>query len=84
MQNRMENRLRKLCNSYKGRKPANGKPINGKNRQNYYGMVIRANTDSLVDTFNGVSATLYHVASTDDDPSHALCPSGEYTWCRRH
>ena len=90
VQKRIGTRLRKLCNSYKGQKLSDGKPINGKNRlttkiidtlQNYYGMAIRRNTDSLVNMVNAVLATLYHVASTDDDPDHGLCPAGEDSWC---
>ena len=90
VQKRIGTRLRKLCNSYKGQKLSDGKPINGKNRlttkiidtlQNYYGMAIRSNTDSLVNMVNAVLATLYHVASTDDDPDHGLCPAGEDSWC---
>jgi len=45
-------------------------------------MTIRSNTDSLVNMVNGVLASLYHVASTDEAPNHDLCPSGQDTWCR--
>jgi len=91
VQKRLGTRLRKLCNSYTGQKLSDGKPIKGKNRltssiidtlQNYYGMAIRSNTDSLVNMVNAVLASLYHVASTDEDPNHDLCPSGQDTWCQ--
>ena len=44
-------------------------------------MAIRNNTGSLVDMVNAVNASLYHVASTNENPNHGLCPSGEDSWC---
>ena len=89
-QKRVGTRLRKLCNVYNSQKLSDEKPVNGKNRlttkiidtlQNYYGMVISSNTDSLVKMVDTVLATLYHVASTNENPNHALCPSGNDSWC---
>ena len=83
--------LRKLCNIYKGKKLADGKPLNGKHRQissivdtlqNYYEMAIRSNSDPLVNMVNAVLATLYHVASTVEVPNHDMCSSGENSWCQ--
>ena len=28
-----------------------------------------------------IEASLYHVASTADNPQHHLCPEGEDSWC---
>ena len=90
IQKSLGTRSRKLCNVYKSKKLSDGKPINGKNRlttkiidtlQNYYGMAIRNNTDSLVKMVDTVLATLYHVASTDENPNHTLCPTDDDTWC---
>ena len=91
IQKRVGARLRRLCNGYKGKKLSDGKPLKGKNRltlkiidtlKNYYGMAIRQNTHSLADMVNAVLATLYHVASTDENPNHGLCPSSADTWCK--
>ena len=90
IQKRVGTRLQRLCANYKVKKLRDGKSITGKNRlttkiidtlQNYYGMAIRNNTGSLVDMVNAVNASLYHVASTNENPNHGLCPSGEDSWC---
>ena len=44
-------------------------------------MAIRSNTESLVKMVDTVLATLYHVASADENPKHSLCPSGNDAWC---
>ena len=50
--------------------------------QNYYSLAIRHNTASVVDMHNEIMASLYHVASTDEDPNHHMCPSDDDSWCR--
>ena len=48
--------------------------------QNYYGLAIRKNTASVVDMHNEIMASLYHVASTDEEPNHDIidmCLSGD-------
>ena len=48
--------------------------------QNYYGLAIRQNTRSVVDTQHEIMASLYHVASTDEEPNHDIidmCLSGD-------
>ena len=79
-----------MCSQYKEKKLSDGKALTGKNRltqkivdtlQNYYGMVIRNNTHLLADMVNAVLAAFYHVANTDENPIHTLCPVGEDSWC---
>ena len=91
IQKRVGARLRRLCQQYKGKKLEDGKPLMGKNRltnkvihtlQNYYGIAIRQNTDSLIDMINAVWASLYHVASSDESPNHFMCPTGGDSWCK--
>jgi len=46
-------------------------------------MAIRQNTHSLVEMINAVYASsLYHIASTDENPNHSMCPIGEDSWCK--
>ena len=33
-----------------------------------------------MDVVNAVNASLYHVANTNENPFHRLCPSGEDSW----
>lgn len=89
VQKRVGSRLRQLKKDLKGKKLSDGKNIGGKGRltdslidtlQNYFGMAIRENTDSLVNMQNAVYASLYHVASTDKNPQHGHCPSD--SWCK--
>ena len=91
IQKRIGARLQRLCQQYKGKKLEDGKPLMGKNRltnkvidtlQNYYGMAIQQNTDSLIDMRNAVWASLYHVASSDESPNHFMWPTGNDSWCK--
>lgn len=91
IQKRVGARLRRLCTQYKGKKLDDEKPLTGKNRltnktidtlQNYFGMAIRHNTHSLPDMVNAVWASLYHVSSTNENPNHTLCPTGDESWCK--
>lgn len=50
--------------------------------QNYYGLAIRRNVGSLEDMRKAVWATYFHLASTDTNPSHGLCPKDADTWCK--
>ncbi|XP_074661498.1 uncharacterized protein LOC141914130 [Tubulanus polymorphus] len=91
VQKRVGARLRKLKTNMKGKKLADGKGIGGLGRltkmkidvlQNYFGLAIRQNTGNLIDMQNNLMASLYHVASTDENPNHHKCPSGDDTWCK--
>lgn len=91
IQKRIGGRLRKLKTSYRGQKLIDGKTISGKGRltdtiinrlQNYYGMAIRNNLNSVNDMQTNILATLYHVASNADNPDHDLCPHGADSWCK--
>lgn len=47
----------------------------------YYGLAIRRNHDSVEKMKNAIWATFYHYSSTDKNPQHEKCPSGEDSWC---
>ena len=90
VQKRVGSRLRRLKSSNKGRKLSDGKGISGKGRlttgkmdvlQNYYGLAIRENLDNVEEMAKAVKASLFHVASTEENPQHHLCPKGENSWC---
>ena len=90
VQKRLGTRLRKLKASFGNRKLKDGKSIGGKGRltnkiinkmQNYYGLAIRKNRNNLKGMTNDVMAGLYHIASSDADPQHSLCPKGNESWC---
>ena len=90
IQKRVGSRMRKLKASMKGKILSDGKTIGGAGRltdkvidrcQNYYGMAIRANTNSIVDMQTNIMSSLYHVASSSDRPNHDLCPAGPESWC---
>uniref|UniRef100_A0A1B6K2H0 Mutator-like transposase domain-containing protein n=1 Tax=Homalodisca liturata TaxID=320908 RepID=A0A1B6K2H0_9HEMI len=91
IQKRMGSRLRKLKRDSKGVTLSDGGKLGGKNRltdgiidqlQTYYGNAIRKNTDNLQNMKAAVWAIYFHKLSTDDNPQHGLCPSGENTWCK--
>ena len=90
VQKRVGSRLRRLKNQNKGVKLADGKGLAGKGRltdgkidvlQNYYGLAVRENLSDVDKMAKAIEASLYHVASTDEDPQHDLCPDGENSWC---
>jgi hypothetical protein len=91
VQKRVGSRLRKLKSSNKGLTLADGKKgLSGKGRltdskidvlQNYYGLAVRENLDDVGKMAKSIEASLYHVASTDKNPQHHLCPEGEDSWC---
>ena len=50
--------------------------------QNYFGIATRANAGSLQGMKTGIYASLFHVASSEQNNWHDHCPSGETSWCR--
>ncbi|KAJ8898268.1 hypothetical protein PR048_003628 [Dryococelus australis] len=75
VQKRMDSRLRRLTTSKKGKKLNDGRTLDGKNRltdstidiiQNYYGLAIRQNTDSVEKMRTTVWALFCHISSIDD------------------
>ena len=90
VQKRMGSRLRKLKKDQKGKILPDGKNLAGRGRltdkeidllQNYYGLAIRRNQGNVEAMKKAVLASLFHKASTDDEPNHYLCPSGIDSWC---
>lgn len=90
IQKRMGSRLRKLCKDMKGVKLSDNKIIRGKGRltddtidklQNYYGLAIRRNVNSVESMTKDIWAIYFHKLSTDEEPQHGLCPDGENSWC---
>ncbi|GFU81964.1 uncharacterized protein TNCV_516451 [Trichonephila clavipes] len=74
----------------KSRKLSDGKGISGRGRltdneisklQQYYGLAIRRNMNSVSDMFKAVWAIYFHKLSTDSVPQHGLCPTSPDTWC---
>lgn len=70
---------------------ADGKKLTGKNRltelavkklQIFYGLAIRRNENNLNGMKQAVWAIYFHVMSTNDNPTHELCPKDENTWCK--
>ncbi|KAJ4449515.1 hypothetical protein ANN_00915 [Periplaneta americana] len=91
VQKRMGSRLRRLKTSLKGSNLNDSKFISGKNRltdsaidrlQNYYGLAIRQNVDSVENLKKAVWAVYFHTLSTNEEPSHELCPAGADSWCK--
>lgn len=89
VQKRVGSRLRNLRKDYKGKKLSDNKGISGAGRltiqridtlQNFYGMAIRQNKGDLVAMQRAVLASLYHVASTDTNRQHGMCPTD--SWCK--
>ncbi|GFY23006.1 uncharacterized protein TNCV_2182671 [Trichonephila clavipes] len=90
VQKRMGGRLRALRKSMKSRKLSDGKGISGRGRltdneisklQQFYGLAIRRNMNSVSDMFKAVWAIYFHKLSTDFVPQHGLCPTSPDTWC---
>ena len=83
---RMGTALRTLVASRKAQKL----PISGKGKltdglikklTNYYGRAIKDNTGNLEGMRNAVWASFFHTLSTDTDPHHSRCPTGDESWC---
>ncbi|GFW73759.1 polynucleotide 5'-hydroxyl-kinase NOL9 [Trichonephila clavipes] len=49
--------------------------------QQYYGLAIRRNINSVSDMFKAVWTIYFHKLSTDSVPQHGLCPTSPDTWC---
>ena len=49
--------------------------------QDYYFYAILYNLENLEDMKRAIFASLYHCSSTDDAPTHHLCPPGDESWC---
>ena len=90
VQKRVGSRLWKLKSANKGLKLGDGKGLAGKDRltdskidvlQNYYGLAIRENLDDVTKMAKTIEACLLHVAFTDKNPQHHLCPDGPNSWC---
>lgn len=89
IQKRVGTRLRKM--KEKTKKLPDGTPLGGKSGltlaaikqlQNYYGLAIRRNTDSVEGMRTAIWALYFHVMSTDQNPTHQLCPKEDTTWCK--
>ena len=49
---------------------------------NYYADALKTNAPDIKSMQNAVFASLYHMSSTNEEPNHKLCPTGEKSWCR--
>ncbi|GBN43414.1 hypothetical protein AVEN_119207-1 [Araneus ventricosus] len=47
----------------------------------FYGNAIRKHSNSVKETRNAVWAIYFHMRSTDNEPMHSFCPTGETSWC---
>ncbi|GBN54824.1 hypothetical protein AVEN_133113-1 [Araneus ventricosus] len=86
---RMGSRLRRVKEKMKGQVLSDDKRISGKNRltdsqidkiQNYYGLAIRRNLNSVHAMRQDIWAIFMHKLSTDEKPQHGFCPIGEDSW----
>ena len=50
--------------------------------QKYYGKAIRSHVNNVERMKGAVWAVFYHSLSTDDNPHHQFCPTGERSWCK--
>lgn len=93
VQKRMGTRLRTLKKKYdKDDLLSDGKPLKGRGRltnvaideiQLYYGLAIRRNASKTYQEMKqAVWAEFFHLASSNENPTHQLCPSDENTWCK--
>jgi len=82
----------KTSQTYKKTKLEDGKRLSGKGRltnkvmntlQNYYGMTIRQNTNSLYEMKKAVAAVIFHCGENDDpEARHMFCPRTPDSWCK--
>lgn len=49
--------------------------------QNYFGMALRNNTESVKVMSSAIWSTFFHLAAKDDHPLHTKCPVGKESWC---
>ena len=91
IQKRVGAHLRKLLQVHKGEILADGKKLSGEGRltsavinklQNYFGLAIRQNSDTIYPIKKAVLASLLHNTELDDEKRHQFCPQGKNSWCR--
>jgi hypothetical protein len=92
VQKRMGKRLRDFKKKNSHKILADGKTIGGKGRltghaidkiQIFYGIAIRRNASLGVRAMKtAIWAEFCHLGSTDEEPMHQLCPTGENSWCK--
>ena len=91
VQKRVGGRLRKFKKENSSMVLSDKKKLGGKGRlhdkwinklQNYYGLAIRQNTDSLNNMRKAVAAVLYHCSEANSSASrHMFCPKNA-KWCK--
>ena len=90
IQKRIGGRLRKLKSDWKGKKLADGKSISGVGRlsdnainklQNYFGIAIRTNLDSVYGMKKCILASLFHNSLIEINKRHQFCPRTADSWC---
>ncbi|XP_046737741.1 uncharacterized protein LOC124406385 [Diprion similis] len=82
VQKRMGSRLRNIVKKNKklgGKGQLTGKFID--KLTVYYGLAIRRHSASVHDMHEAIWATFDHYSSTDANPHHERCPTGEESWC---
>lgn len=91
IQKRMGTRLLTLKSKLAKTKLADGKTIGGRGRlthsaikeiQNYYGLAIRRNVNSLHQMRQAIWAEFFHLSSSNETPQHVCCPKGPDSWCK--
>ena len=91
VQKRMGTQLRTLKKS--GKRDSSGKAMKLEGRgcltdkvvdqlQVYYGGAIRGHPNDLAGMERAIWAVFFHSISTDAEPQHDYCPSGEGSWCK--
>ncbi|XP_075527742.1 uncharacterized protein LOC142559928 [Dermacentor variabilis] len=50
----------------------------------YYGCVLRNNSNDVAAMQRAVMASYHDVTTTDEGPHHDLCPEGADSWCRHN
>ena len=92
IQKRLGIRLWQLRKDCKGKKLGDGKGLTGRGRlpdkcintsQNYYGMAIRQNTDTLYAMKESIGAVLFHCSDISNETvRHQFCPRTGHRWCK--
>jgi hypothetical protein len=90
VEKRIGARVRRLVKERTGIKMHDSKPLGSKDRltqseidilQNYYGLAIRRNVNNLEFMQRAVWAVCFHALSTNENPQHGFCSSGD-SWCK--
>ena len=50
--------------------------------QNYFGIAIRSNTDSVYAMKKCIFASLFHNSMLEVEKRHRFCPRGKESWCK--